>query len=65
MPERIPDLDKNTIIVEAREGLWRMLVYPDQIQLFPSREAAEANARNLALSRIPPWTVIVREAESD
>jgi hypothetical protein len=64
MRERIPDLDKDTIIVEAREGLWRMLIYPDQIQLFRSRELCEANARNLALSRIA-WTVIVREPETN
>ena len=40
-----------------------MRVYPDLVRFFPSRELAEAQAHELALSRIPPWTVIVCEAE--
>ena len=53
--------EPNTIIIDQREGLWRMRVYPDQVQLFRSREQAEAYAREFACSQIPPWTVIVRE----
>ena len=47
---------RNTILVERREGLWRMVVYPDEVQMFRSRE--------LASRRVPPWTVIVREPET-
>ena len=53
-------VEPNTIAIDEREGLWRMRIYPDQVQLFPSRELAEAHARDLACSKIPPWTVIVR-----
>jgi hypothetical protein len=59
------DLERNTILIECREGLWRMRVYPDQMQLFRSRELAEAQARELACSKIPAWTVIVREPTTD
>ena len=34
----------NTIIIDQREGLWRMRVYPDQVQLFRSREQAGVRA---------------------
>jgi hypothetical protein len=56
----MPDIEKNTVVVEQREGLWQMLVYPDMVQFFPSRELAEAHAQELAYSKIPPWTVVVR-----
>lgn len=55
---------RNTILVEPREGLWRMVVYPDEVQMFRSRELAEAHAQERACSRVPPWTVIIREPES-
>ena len=58
------DLEKNTIVVERRERLWRMRVWPNLIQLFPSREQAEAQAREVACSKVPAWTVIVHEPES-
>jgi hypothetical protein len=35
------------------------------MQLFASREAAEAKARELAYAKIPAWTVIVRESEGE
>ena len=54
-------LEKNTIVIDHREGLWRMRIYPDQVQLFRSRELAEAHAQEIACSHVPPWTVIVRE----
>ncbi len=53
-------LEENTIVVDRREGLWRMRVYPDQIQMFRSRELAEAHAQEIACSKIPAWTVVVR-----
>lgn len=56
---------KNTIIVERRDGLWRMIVYPNAVQIFRSRELAEAHAQEVACSHIPAWTVIVREPERD
>jgi len=34
-----------------------MRVYPGQVQLFRSREAAEAHAQELACATVPPWTV--------
>jgi hypothetical protein len=58
-------LERNTIVVDMRERLWRMRVWPNLIQLFPSREQAEARARELACSRTPAWTVIVHEPTSD
>jgi hypothetical protein len=48
-----------------RERLWRMRVWPNLIQMFPSREQAEMHARELACSKIPAWTVIVHEPETD
>jgi hypothetical protein len=59
------DLERNTIVVEMRERLWRMRVWPNLIQMFPSREQAEMHARELACSKIPAWTVIVHEPETD
>jgi hypothetical protein len=59
------DLEQNTIVVDRRERLWRMRVWPNLIQLFPSREQAEAQAREIACSKIPAWTVIVHEPESN
>lgn len=56
---------KNTIIVERRDGLWRMIVYPNAVQIFRSRELAEAHAQEVACSQVPAWTVIVREPERD
>ena len=56
---------RNTILVESREGLWRMIVYPDEVQMFRSRELAEAHAQERACSQEPPWTVIVREPASE
>lgn len=60
----MPDLERNTIVVDLREGLWRMRVWPDEMQLFRSRDLAEAKAREVACSKIPAWTVIVREPEN-
>ena len=57
------DLEQNTIVVDLREGLWRMRVWPDRIRLFRSREQAETQARELARSKSPAWRVIVRETE--
>jgi hypothetical protein len=57
-------LEQNTIRIECREGLWQMRVYPDLMQLFRSRELAEACARELACSKIPAWTVVVSEADT-
>lgn len=57
------DVEKNTIVIDRREGLWRMRVYPDRIQFFRSRELAEAHAQEVACSQMPRWTVIVREQE--
>jgi hypothetical protein len=62
--QTMTDLEKNTIVIDQRDGLWRMRVYPDIVQMFRSRELAEANAQDLACSRIPPWTVIIREREN-
>jgi hypothetical protein len=59
------DLEQNTIVVDRRERLWRMRVWPNLIQLFPSRDQAEARARDVACSQIPAWTVIVHEPEGD
>jgi hypothetical protein len=59
------DLEQNTIVVDQRERLWRMRVWPNLIQLFPSREQAEARARDLACSKVPVWTVIVHEPEGE
>jgi hypothetical protein len=58
--EELP-LERNTIVIDQREGLWRLRMYPDKMQLFRSRELAEAHAQELACSQVPPWTVIVRE----
>lgn len=56
---------RDTIIVERRDGLWRMLVYPDGVQMFRSRELAEADAQEIACSHIPAWTVIVRAPKEE
>ena len=56
-------LEKDTIVIERRDGLWRMRVHPDLIQLFESRELAEAHAKEIACSHIPAWTVIVESNE--
>jgi hypothetical protein len=58
------DLEQNTILIECREGLWQMRVYPDLMQLFRTRELAEARARELACSKIPVWTVVVPEPDA-
>lgn len=63
--EDMDDLERNTIVIDMRERLWRMRVWPNLIQLFPSRELAEAHAEELAMSHSPPWTVIVRKPERD
>jgi len=65
--ERNADMpvEKNTILIDRRDGLWRMRVYPDKVQMFRSRELAEAHAQELACARVPPWTVIIREPEAD
>ena len=55
------DLEENTIVIDVRDGLWRMRVWPGMIRLFRSRELAEAHARDLASSKSPAWRVIVRE----
>lgn len=52
-------LEKNTIVIDRRDGLWRMRTYPDAVQMFGSREQAEARAKELACAQSPPWTVIV------
>lgn len=57
------DVEPNTVVVDRRDGLWRMRVHPDEVRLFRSRELAEAHARELACSRMPPWTVIIRDTE--
>ena len=59
------DIAPNTIVIDCRDGLWRMRIYPDQVQMFPSRELAEAHARELACSRIPAWAVIVTAPRDD
>ena len=56
---------RDTIIVERRDGLWRMIVYPNDVQIFRSRELAEAHAQEVACSRVPAWTVIIREPQPD
>jgi hypothetical protein len=38
-----------------------MRVYPDAVQLFGSREQAEAYAQELACAREPSWTVIIHD----
>jgi hypothetical protein len=62
--QAMKDLEKNTIVIDQRDGLWRMHVYPNTVQIFRSRELAEANAQELACARIPPWTIIIREPEA-
>jgi hypothetical protein len=57
------DFEKNTIVIDRRDGLWRMRLYPDTVRIFRSRELAEAHAQEVACSRIPPWTVIVRDPD--
>jgi hypothetical protein len=59
------DVEKNTVVIDRREGLWRMRIYPDRIQFFRSRELAEAHAQEFACAQVPPWTVFVREHEPD
>jgi hypothetical protein len=58
----MPTVEKDTIVIDKRDGLWRLRLYPDVVQFFPSRELAEAHAKELACSNIPPWTVIIRES---
>jgi hypothetical protein len=55
-------LDKNTIVIDRRDGLWRMRVHPDTVQMFGTREEAEARAQELACAQDPPWTVVVKTA---
>jgi hypothetical protein len=57
--------EHNTIVVERSDGLWRVLIHPDQGQTFGSRELAVAHAEQLAFSRVPASTVIVREPAVD
>ena len=57
--------EPNTILVERRDGLWRMVVYPDEVQMFRSRELAEAHAQEVACSKVPAWPVMVREPQAD
>jgi hypothetical protein len=57
--------EQNTIVVEQSDGLWRVLIHPDQVQTFGSRELAVAHAQQLACSRVPASTVVVREPAAD
>ena len=57
--------EQHTIVVERSDGLWRVLIHPDQVQTFGSRELAVAHAEQLAFSRVPASTVIVREPAVD
>ena len=59
------NVEKNTIVIDRRGGLWRMRVYPDTVQTFRSRELAEAHAQELACSKVPRWPVIVRDSDVD
>ena len=54
-------LEPNTIVVDSREAIWRVRVYPGHVQLFLSRAMAEARARDIARLKAPPWTVILHE----
>ena len=56
-------LQENTIVIDQRDGMWRMRVWPDQVQFFGTRESAQAHAQDLACSKTPRWTVIVRDSE--
>lgn len=58
-------LEKNTIVIDRRDGLWRMRMYPDAVQMFASREQAEARAQELACAQSPPWTVVVRPGDEE
>ena len=59
------DIEENTVVVERHEGLWRVLVYPNGVHTFGARTLAEGFAREVAYSRTPPWTVVVREPKLD
>ena len=63
--ELMTNTEQNTIVVERSDGLWRVLIHPDQVQTFGSRELAVAHAEQLAFSRVPASTVIVREPAVD
>jgi hypothetical protein len=57
--------EQNTIVVERCDGLWRVLIHPDQVQMFGSRELAVAHAQQLARARLPASMLIVREPAAD
>ncbi len=57
-------VERNTIVVDSREAVWRVRVYPNHVKLFLSREGAEAHAQQIACSKTPVWPVIVRHADS-
>ena len=59
------DIEEKTVVIERHEGLWRVLVYPDGVHTFGARKLAEGFAREVANSRTPPWTVVVREPKLD
>ena len=57
--------EQHTIVIERHDGLWRVLIHPDQMQMFGSREFAVAHAQQLACARVPASTVVVREPAAD
>ena len=57
--------EQTTIVVERSDGLWRVLIHPDQVQTFGSCALAVAHAQQLGCSRVPASTVVIREPAAD
>ena len=53
--------EQNIIVVERSDGLWRVLIHPDHVQTFGSRELAVSRAQQFASMRARASNVVVRE----